>query len=97
MAQGEITLKRATYPKSDGTVHEVEYDETALCISCGLPVTAASMGGTVLCPWCDMGVYRDNERWTFRDMTDAEWRKGRAREKAERTEQEAERADRRPV
>jgi hypothetical protein len=41
----------------------IEYDETAPCRLCGLPVGEASMGGTDVCPPCDCGVFRDGERW----------------------------------
>jgi len=34
------------------------YDKNAPCVCCGEPVIAASMGGTNLCPWCDMGICR---------------------------------------
>lgn len=44
---------------------EVEYDADAPCWMCGLPVTAASMGGTVICPWCDSGIHRDGRDWTY--------------------------------
>lgn len=37
---------------------EIEYDETKPCIACGEPVISASMGGTVICPWCDCGKCR---------------------------------------
>ena len=32
---------------------------------CGLPVMAASMGGTAVCPWCDCGWNRDGTQWTW--------------------------------
>lgn len=51
-------MKTAKYPLRDGTTLEVEYDENAPCIVCGEPVIAASMGGTVICPWCDCGNCR---------------------------------------
>ena len=51
-------MKIARYPLTDGTVKEVEYDENAPCIICGEPVIEASTGGTVICPWCDMGKCR---------------------------------------
>lgn len=37
---------------------EVEYDDTAPCVACREPVVEASMGGTDLCPWCDVGNCR---------------------------------------
>jgi len=45
-------VKTVRYP---GTDQDIEYDETAPCLMCGLPVESASMGGTVICPWCDCG------------------------------------------
>ncbi len=47
----------------DGTKRTVEYNENAPCTVCDLPVGEASMGGTVICPWCDCGMYRDGQRW----------------------------------
>ena len=29
---------------------------------CGKPVVEASMGGTVVCPWCDCGIDRLGQR-----------------------------------
>ena len=47
----------------------VEYDESAPCKICRLPVENASMGGTDICPACDCGVHRDtHEKWTFNEM-----------------------------
>jgi len=37
---------------------EIEYDDEVPCVICGEPVIAASMGGTVVCPWCDCGKCR---------------------------------------
>ena len=51
-------MKTAKYHKIGGGLLEVEYDENAPCIICGEPVTEASMGGTVVCPWCDCGHCR---------------------------------------
>ena len=59
-------MKTATYTGLDGKKFTVEYDENAPCISCGLPVLDASMGGTALCPWCDCGTYRDGCAWLYR-------------------------------
>lgn len=36
----------------------VEYDDESPCIICGEPVISASMGGTAICGWCDMGKCR---------------------------------------
>ena len=52
------SMKTATYRLKGGDELTVEYDETAPCKVCGEPVVAASMGGTDLCPWCDMGECR---------------------------------------
>ena len=51
-------MKTATYRTSDGKDLTVEYDENAPCIICGEPVRDASMAGTDICPWCDMGKCR---------------------------------------
>ncbi len=51
-------MKTVTYNLIGGGTKTVEYDETAACIVCGEPVMAASMGGTVVCPWCDCGHCR---------------------------------------
>lgn len=51
-------MKTVTYNLVDGGTKTVEYDETAPCIICGQPVVEASMGGTVICPWCDCGHCR---------------------------------------
>lgn len=51
-------MKTVKYELLDGTTKEIKYDETAPCVSCGFPVTHASMGGTALCCWCDCGDER---------------------------------------
>ena len=52
-------MKRTvTYNKFSGSPVTVEYDDEAPCECCGEPVISASMGGTKLCPWCDMGKCR---------------------------------------
>lgn len=48
-------MKTATYRRHGGETFTVEYDENAPCICCGFPVIEASVGGTAVCPWCDMG------------------------------------------
>lgn len=53
-------MKNAKYYKLDGSSFEVAYDENQPCICCGLPVLSASMGGTVVCSWCDCGHLRVN-------------------------------------
>ncbi len=52
---------KATYTGLDGKPFEVEYDPSAPCRICKYPVVAASMGGTDVCPWCDMGVERPDK------------------------------------
>lgn len=59
----EIATYRVRNEKGEIVDKKIEYDADAPCISCGLPVIEASMGGTVLCPWCDVGHDRKgNER-----------------------------------
>lgn len=60
--------KTAMYNMQGGIKKEFEYDTDDPCLSCGQPVIAASVGGTAICPWCDMGVHRDGRKWTFREM-----------------------------
>ena len=59
-------MKTVTYNKGLSEEFNVEYDPTAPCIGCGLPVVEASMGGTVLCPWCDTGYDRYGRRVEYR-------------------------------
>lgn len=54
-------MKTATYTLLDGSKLAIEYDETAPCRICGYPVIDASMGGTDVCPWCDMGKERPDK------------------------------------
>ena len=58
-------MKKVKYQKLDGNFFEVEYDENLPCIICGLPVVAASMGGTNICPWCDCGKHRNGQQFTI--------------------------------
>lgn len=51
-------MKKVTYKTLEGKDKIVEYDSNCPCINCGFPVWEASMGGTVLCPWCDCGKSR---------------------------------------
>lgn len=53
-----MAKKTAIYRNPDGTEKKIEYDPEAPCIYCGYPVEEASVGGTVVCPACDMGVNR---------------------------------------
>ena len=48
----------AIYTGLGGSKLVIEYDENAPCVICGEPVVAASTGGTIICPWCDMGHCR---------------------------------------
>lgn len=63
-----VRIKTATYIGLDGKPFKVEYDEQAPCLSCGLPVVSASMGGTAICSWCDCGKHRDGREWTMEEM-----------------------------
>lgn len=62
-------MKQARYRllQPDGTTKEVdlEYDPMAPCINCGLTVVNASVGGTAVCCWCDIGVDRNGTRLEF--------------------------------
>jgi len=73
-------MKKAMYTLTDGKEIEVEYDEDAPCMACGLPVVSASVGGTVLCPWCDSGMFRNGEKWTARESMSKELIRKRAKE-----------------
>ena len=59
-------MKVADYSGFGGA--RVEYDECAPCWMCGEPVVEASMGGTVICPWCDCGKNRDGSKLTARQL-----------------------------
>lgn len=72
-------MKTATYRGRDGKDFAVEYDPQGPCISCGLPVVEASMGGTKLCPWCDCGMYRNGAHWSIEDAVDVARRKAKAK------------------
>ena len=63
-------MKTAHYDLLDGSSIDVDYDPDVPCIRCGLPVFEASVGGTVVCPWCDCGVHRDGTKWTLKDAVD---------------------------
>lgn len=51
-------MKQAIYQLAGGVLMVVPYDENAPCKCCGFPVESASVGGTNLCPKCDMGYWR---------------------------------------
>lgn len=61
-------MKKVIYHLTNGKTKEVMYDEKALCWSCGLPVISASLGGTVICSWCDCGSNRDGSPVTPEQM-----------------------------
>ena len=63
-------MKTATYTGLDGKPFSVQYDETAPCRICKLPVITASMGGTDVCPWCDMGQERPDKTPTELQLND---------------------------
>jgi len=73
-------MKQATYTLFDGSKLTVDYDETAPCRICGLPVDEASVGGTDVCSSCDCDVYRDDTSWDFRDATEPGRVKSKARD-----------------
>jgi hypothetical protein len=72
-------MKTATYTGLNGQKFTLEYDETAPCISCGLPVWEASVGGTALCSWCDCGIDRrtGQRAWPIRRATPEEYERYR--------------------
>ena len=51
-------MKITHYYNKEGIKMEISYDEMHPCLSCGEPVHNASMGGTVICPSCDLGRCR---------------------------------------
>lgn len=51
-------MRTMIYKQQDGKDLKITYDENAPCIVCGEPVISASMGGTVICPSCDLGKCR---------------------------------------
>lgn len=55
-------MATADFLHHDGERFTVIYDRLTPCITCDLPVLSASVGGTAICPWCDMGIYRDGSR-----------------------------------
>jgi len=61
-------MKKATYQDENGKDFTVEYDPDDPCLYCGYPVEEASMGGTLVCPSCDMGVNRFTGRpWSLEE------------------------------
>lgn len=75
-----------TYKDPEYKLVEIEYDETAPCNICGLPVGDASTSGTDVCPSCDCGVFRNGEKWTvYPDRYHLEYFRKMAKEKANET------------
>jgi hypothetical protein len=72
-----MNIKVADYTPFGGKL--VEYDADAPCWMCVQPVVSASMGGTVICSWCDCGVHRDGTPWTIEDLQEATRRYHEAR------------------
>jgi hypothetical protein len=72
-----VRNESVTYKLLDGSSVSVEYDADAPCWACGLPVMAASMGGTVLCSWCDCGNGRDGHKLSMEEnmVQSANWRR----------------------
>ena len=65
----ETAMKKiATYTGSDGKKFIIEYDSEDPCRICQLPIGEASVGGTNICPYCDMGMHRDGRKWTYQEM-----------------------------
>lgn len=61
-----MRLAVADYRTFGGSL--VEYDRDAPCMVCRQPVGAASMGGTAVCPSCDLGQHRDTgTEWTLQE------------------------------
>lgn len=54
--------KSATYRLQDGGTLIISYDPEEPCVVCDLPVLEASVGGTNICPSCDMGRFRDGTK-----------------------------------
>ena len=65
-----LCLKCKSYHKPP----ECDFDPEFPCVVCGKPVEALSVGGSAVCPWCDMGKNRDLTRWTDRQAI--LWMKG---------------------
>lgn len=45
-----------------------DFDPAFPCAYCEEPVQALSVGGSAVCPWCDMGRNRDGSLWTYETM-----------------------------
>jgi hypothetical protein len=47
-----------------------EFDKSTTCCVCGLPVMLLSTGGYEVCPWCNICMYRNGQRWSRSDTRD---------------------------
>lgn len=45
-----------------------EFDPAFPCVYCEEPVDSLSVGGSAVCPWCDMGRNRDGSLWDYDTM-----------------------------
>ena len=54
------------------------FDPTFPCAYCEEPVLQLSVGGSAVCPWCDMGHNRDGTRWDM-ETHDKRWANFRRR------------------
>lgn len=72
-------IEQATYNVIDEQGHRstitIDYDTEAPCAGCGLPLTAASVAGPTICPWCDLGVCRFDRSHLVNDRWDWETKK----------------------
>lgn len=60
--ENNFGFKTVSYTGQDGQKIEIEYDTTAPCRICHYEIGDASMSGTDVCVWCDMGKSRpENE------------------------------------
>lgn len=64
-------IRTARYSLTDGGTADIEYDDEAPCLMCGLPVMGASVGGTAVCSWCDCGFTREGKKWTYKEAVAA--------------------------
>lgn len=64
---------RYTY-RANGHILALDRPE---CLMCGDLDIEASMGGPLICAWCDMGKNRDGSRWTIQQATERQARMDR--------------------
>jgi len=62
----DIHFKSITYTTKEG-IKTYMYDPNYPCIMCELPVVEASIGGTAVCQFCDIGVHRSSTPWTYKE------------------------------